>query len=103
MSTLPPAGVFCWPASALGSEAESRQPAAKPPDRLIVIGAPLVEEFGLHGNEGTEGAGRAVGTVTTGLSWVQATETVVSGKPGKSDLEACWNLGATVAAQPVDG
>jgi len=24
---------------------------------------------------------------------------VVSGKPNKADLEACWNLGATVAAQ----
>jgi len=23
---------------------------------------------------------------------------VVSGKPGKADLAACWNLGATVAA-----
>jgi hypothetical protein len=24
---------------------------------------------------------------------------VASGKPSKSDLEACWELGATVAAQ----
>ncbi|MDZ4265424.1 MAG: hypothetical protein U1D00_06960, partial [Mycobacterium sp.] len=24
---------------------------------------------------------------------------VVSGKPSQADLEACWNLGATVAAQ----
>jgi len=23
---------------------------------------------------------------------------VVSGKPSKADVEACWNLGATVAA-----
>ena len=54
----------------------------------------------LHGNEGTEGAERGVTAITTGLGWVKAAETVVvSGKPSKSDLEACWNLGATVAAQ----
>jgi multimeric flavodoxin WrbA len=58
--------------------------------------------FGLyvHGNEGTEGAERAVDAITTGLGWVKAAETVVvSGKAGKDDVEACWNLGATVAAQ----
>lgn len=54
----------------------------------------------LHGNEGTEGAERAVDSITTGLGWVKATEyVVVSGKPSKADLEACWELGATVAAQ----
>lgn len=53
----------------------------------------------LHGNEGTEGAERAVTSITTGLGWAKATEyVVVSGKPSKADLEACWNLGATVAA-----
>jgi multimeric flavodoxin WrbA len=54
----------------------------------------------LHGNEGTEGAERAVESITTGLAWVKVAETVaVSGKPTKDDTEACWNLGATVAAQ----
>ncbi len=54
----------------------------------------------LHGNEGTEGAERAVDAITTGLGWVKAAEfVVVSGKPSKDDLEACWELGATVAAQ----
>ena len=54
----------------------------------------------LHGNEGTEGAERGVMAITTGLGWVKAAETVVvSGKPSKSDLQACWNFGATVAAQ----
>ena len=54
----------------------------------------------LHGNEGTEGAERAVDTITTGLGWVNGAETVVvSGKPSKSDVDACWNLGATIAAQ----
>ena len=53
----------------------------------------------LHGNEGTEGAERAVTSITTGLGWVKAADyVVVSGKPGKAELEACWNLGATIAA-----
>jgi multimeric flavodoxin WrbA len=53
----------------------------------------------MHGNEGTEGAERAIGGITAGLGWVKAAETVVvSGKPAKPDVDACWNLGATVAA-----
>lgn len=53
----------------------------------------------LHGNEGTEGAEKAVDSITTGLGWTKAAEYVtVSGKPSKDDLEACWELGATVAA-----
>jgi multimeric flavodoxin WrbA len=53
----------------------------------------------LHGNEGTRGAESAVDAITSGLGWVKATDyVVVSGKPTKADLEACWNLGATVAA-----
>ena len=58
--------------------------------------------FGLyiHGNEGTEGAERGIDSITTGLGWVKAADTVVvTGKPSKDDIEACWNLGATVAAQ----
>ena len=54
----------------------------------------------LHGNEGTEGAERAVDGITAGLAWVKAAEyVVVAGEPGKDDLQACWELGATVAAQ----
>jgi hypothetical protein len=57
----------------------------------------------LHGNEGTEGAERAVDAITTGLGWVKAADTVVvSGKPSKDDVEACWNLGATIAAQLME-
>jgi multimeric flavodoxin WrbA len=57
----------------------------------------------LHGNEGTEGAERAVAAITAGLGWEQVAETVVvSGKPDKMGLEACWNLGATVAAQLME-
>jgi multimeric flavodoxin WrbA len=49
----------------------------------------------MHGNEGTEG----LAAITTGLGWLQVAEpVVVSGKPTKADFEACWNLGATVAA-----
>ena len=54
----------------------------------------------MHGNEGTEGAERGVNSITTGLGWVKAAQTVVvSGKPGTDDIDACRNLGATVAAQ----
>ncbi len=61
--------------------------------------------FGLymHGNQGTEGAERGVTAITTGLGWVKAAEYVlVSGKPSKDDLQSCWELGATVAAQLMD-
>jgi multimeric flavodoxin WrbA len=61
--------------------------------------------FGLyiHGNEGAEGAERGVDAITTGLGWVKsAAYVVVSGKPGREDLESCWELGATVAAQLMD-
>ncbi len=56
----------------------------------------------LHGNEGTEGAERAIDGITAGLGWQKAAETVVvTGKPTKADVEACWNLGATIAATLV--
>lgn len=54
----------------------------------------------LHGNQGTEGAERAVTSITTGLGWVKAADyVVISSKPSKDELQACWELGATVAAQ----
>jgi multimeric flavodoxin WrbA len=54
----------------------------------------------LHGNEGTEGAERGIESITTGLGWVKAAaHVVVSGKPSKDDLESCYELGGTVAAQ----
>ncbi|MFC4602936.1 flavodoxin family protein [Rhodococcus kronopolitis] len=57
----------------------------------------------LHGNEGTEGAEKAVDSITTGLGWVKAADyVVVSGKPSKDALAACWELGATVAAQLME-
>lgn len=57
--------------------------------------------FGLyvHGNNDATGAIRGIESITTGLGWAKATEHVtVTGEPGKEDLRACWELGATVAA-----
>lgn len=70
-----------------------------------ILDATRGRPFGLylHGNEGTEGAERAVDGITTGLGWVKAAGyVVVSGRPGKTELEACWELGATVAASLMD-
>ncbi|BBY54328.1 flavodoxin family protein [Mycobacterium koreense] len=66
-----------------------------------ILDATRGRPFGLylHGNEGTEGAERAVDSITTGLGWTKAADYVtVSGKPGKEHLEACWELGGTLAA-----
>ncbi len=53
----------------------------------------------VHGNLGTEGAVRAVGSIADGLGWRPVADPVeVTGEPSKSDLEACRELGATVAA-----
>ncbi|GAA0526251.1 flavodoxin [Saccharopolyspora subtropica] len=53
----------------------------------------------VHGNEGVEGALRAIRSITTGLSWRQVAEPVtVLGAPDRESLEACWELGASVAA-----
>lgn len=53
----------------------------------------------VHGNNDTTGAVRAIETITTGLGWRKARDPVaVVGDPGRADLDACWELGATVAA-----
>ena len=53
----------------------------------------------VHGNSDTAGTVRGIDGITTGLGWKKVTEHVtVTGEPGKDDLEACWELGATVAA-----
>ncbi|NUR88644.1 MAG: flavodoxin [Nonomuraea sp.] len=53
----------------------------------------------VHGNMDVTGAVRAVESIAGGLGWerVSAPVTVV-GAVGKAELEACWELGATVAA-----
>jgi len=58
----------------------------------------------VHGNNDTTGALRAVEMVTTGLQWrlVQAPVSVI-GEPARADLDACWELGASVAAGLLAG
>ena len=67
------------------------------PCRLAKANSP----YGLyvHGNSDTAGAVKGVETIATGLGWqrVHAPVTVI-GQPGAADREACWDLGATVAA-----
>lgn len=65
-----------------------------------VLEATVKRPYGLyvHGNEGVEGAVRAVESIAAGLQWQPVAGPVtVMGEPGRSDLEACWELGATVA------
>jgi hypothetical protein len=53
----------------------------------------------VHGNDDTTGAERAIRTITTGLRWREAAAPVrVLGAPGRDDLAACRELGATLAA-----
>jgi multimeric flavodoxin WrbA len=54
----------------------------------------------VHGASDTGGAVRAVEAIATGLKWRQARPPVcVTGQPGRADLDACFELGATVAAE----
>ncbi len=58
----------------------------------------------VHGNNDTTGAVRAVESIATGLAWRRATLPVeVTGPPSREDIEACWELGATLAAVLADG
>ena len=53
----------------------------------------------VHGNNDTTGALTAIEKIVTGLQWQRAQEpVVVLGSPSKADLEACWELGAAMAA-----
>ncbi|SHM97378.1 flavodoxin family protein [Cryptosporangium aurantiacum] len=53
----------------------------------------------VHGNNDTSGALRGIETITTGLGWQQvAAPVTITGAPDKAAREACWELGATVAA-----
>ena len=56
----------------------------------------------VHGNNDTDGALDAIGRVVTGLRWRQAAEAVqVVGEPDRAALDACRELGATVAASLI--
>lgn len=67
---------------------------------------PCIEETGgrpfgfyLHGNSDTTGAQRAIEEITTGLRWhLAAKPVIVIDRPSRADLDACWDLGATLAA-----
>ncbi len=53
----------------------------------------------VHGNEDTAGALAAIGKLTTGLRWSRAQQPLeIRDKPGQRDLDACWELGAAMAA-----
>ena len=54
----------------------------------------------VHGASDTTGAVRAIDAITAGLGWRQVRPPVrVTGEVSKDDLEACWELGAIVAAE----
>ncbi|HEV7757595.1 MAG TPA: flavodoxin [Acidimicrobiales bacterium] len=54
----------------------------------------------VHGNDDTAGALAAIGKITTGLRWraAQAPLSII-GTPGRADLDAAWELGASLGAQ----
>ncbi|MBD0843781.1 MULTISPECIES: flavodoxin family protein [unclassified Streptomyces] len=57
----------------------------------------------VHGGNDVTGAVKSVETVTTGLGWRRAADAVtVTGEPDRADVEACWELGATLAAGLMD-
>lgn len=69
------------------------------------LSATIGRPYGLyvHGNEGVEGAVRAVESIAGGLNWRKVTNPVtVLGQPDKAALESCWELGATVAASLLE-
>jgi hypothetical protein len=52
-----------------------------------------------HGDDDVDGALAAIGRIVTGLDWRAAQRPVrVTGKPTPADLDACWELGAALAA-----
>jgi flavorubredoxin len=57
----------------------------------------------VHGASDTGGAVRAVESIATGLSWRPVRPAVsVTGPPGQADLDACWELGALLAAEVAE-
>src|SRR6266702_8560598 len=54
----------------------------------------------VHGGMDTGGAVRAVESIASGLQWRAVRPPVTAtGPPAKPDLEACWELGALLAAE----
>jgi hypothetical protein len=53
----------------------------------------------VHGNDDTAGALAAITKIVTGLGWRRAAEPLcLAGAPSRADLDAAWELGATLAA-----
>ncbi len=53
----------------------------------------------VHGNNDTDGASRAIETIAGGLGWRLAQAPVsVIGAPSRTELDACRELGAAIAA-----
>jgi NAD(P)H-dependent FMN reductase len=53
----------------------------------------------VHGNNDTTGAVRAIESITKGMGWRPLRPALsIVGTPATADLEACWDLGATMAA-----
>jgi hypothetical protein len=53
----------------------------------------------VHGNSDTTGAIGGIERIVTGLEWRLAHEPVsVVGDPSREDVDACWELGAALAA-----
>jgi multimeric flavodoxin WrbA len=53
----------------------------------------------VHGNNSVDGAARAAASITKGMGWEQVHDPVlVTGAVTAEIREACWDLGATVAA-----
>src|ERR1022692_3179006 len=66
------------------------------------LAATVRRPYGLyvHGNNDTTGAVRAVDSIASGLQGRPPPPPVsVIGDAGPADLEACWELGATIAAE----
>ena len=58
----------------------------------------------VHGNDDVDGALRGIDRIVTGLGWRQVTDHVrVLGPSDRAATDACWNLGATVAASILEG
>ena len=54
----------------------------------------------VHGNNDVTGAVRAVQGIAEGMRWRRFRPAVeVVGEPARADLEACWELGAVLAAE----
>jgi hypothetical protein len=53
----------------------------------------------VHGNDDVDGALRDIDRITTGLAWRPVSDPVrCIGAPDADDTDACWELGAVVAA-----